>query len=119
MDQRLTVENLLKAVAIATEDVESWQHGTAFHSGVNGSNPELSHPLAPPPQDFTHLNIYVSLKPPPKAVAPKEGDEAEILSAKWQEVEARWRAIEGLEATVETLRLRTEGVRFRMPLNVP
>jgi hypothetical protein len=114
MDQRLTVENLLKGVAIAKEEVETWRHGTASHFGMNGSNPELSHPLAPPRQDATHLNINVNIKPPPQAVASKEGDESEILLAKWQEVEARWRAIEGLEAAVETLRRRTEGLRSEM-----
>src|SRR5947209_6677902 len=38
LDQRLTVENLLKAVAISTEEVDSWRHGDAVHAGMNGSN---------------------------------------------------------------------------------
>lgn len=111
--QRLTAENLLKAVAIATEEVESWRHGGVSPSGMNGSNLELRHPL-PPPQDATHLNIYVSLKPPPQAVAPDESGEPEIASAKWQDLETRWRGIEGLEATIETMRLRMEGLRAEM-----
>jgi hypothetical protein len=114
MGQRLTTENLLKAVAIATDEVESWRHGGVSHSGMNGSNPELRHPLPPPPQDVTHLTIYVSLKPLPQAVAPNESCEPEIPSAKWQDLEARWQAILGLEATLDTLRLRMEGLRAEM-----
>jgi hypothetical protein len=110
MSQRLTTENLLKAVGIATEEVESWRH--EGDSGMDGSNPELGHPLPPPPHECTHLNIYVSLKPPPQAVAPSES--GEIPETQWQELEARWKAIVGLEATTETLRLRLEGLRAEM-----
>src|SRR5258708_22704269 len=78
MGQRLTTENLLKAVALATEEVESWRHAGVSHSDMNGSNPEFGDPLPPPPQDVTHLSIYVSLKPPPQVVAPKESAEPEI-----------------------------------------
>lgn len=114
MGPLLTTENLLKAVALATEEVESWRHGDVSHSGMDGSNPELRHPLPPPPQDVTHLTIYVSLKPPTQAVAPKESGEPEIPLAKWQELQARWNAILGLEATIDTLRQRMEGLRTEM-----
>jgi hypothetical protein len=107
--ERLTAENLLKAVAIATEEVESWRHEGASPSALSGSNPELGHPL-PPPQDVSHLTLYVSLKPPPQAVAPNESCEPEIPEAKWQDLEARWKAIEGLEAAMDSLRLRMEGL---------
>src|SRR5438094_366626 len=86
MGQLLTPENLLKAVGIAAEEVESWRHDSASHS-------ELGHPLPPPPQDVTHLNLHVSLKPPPWAVAPNESDQPEIPEARWQDFEARWNAI--------------------------
>jgi hypothetical protein len=114
MGQQLTAENLLKAVAIATEEVESWRHGDVSHSGMNGSNPELGNPVPPPPQDVTHLDIYVRLKPPPQAVARDESGELEIPSAKWQDLEARWNAILGLEATMDTLRISMEGLRAEM-----
>jgi uncharacterized protein YoxC len=114
MGQRLTTENLLKAVGIATEEVESWRHGGASHSGMSGPNPELGHPLPAPPQDVPHLMLSVSLKPPPQAVAPGESREPEAPSAKWQDLEARWKAIEGLEATIDTLRLKMEGLRAEM-----
>src|SRR6516164_7030227 len=58
--QRLTPENLLKAVALAPEEVESWRQGDISHAGMDGSNPELRNPLAPPPQDETHL-IFTSV----------------------------------------------------------
>jgi hypothetical protein len=80
---------------------------------MNGANPELRHPLPPPPQEVTHLTISVSLKPP-QAVAPTESGKAEIPPEKWQHLEARWNVILGLEATIETLRLRTEGLRGEM-----
>jgi hypothetical protein len=113
MDQLLTTEKLLKAVGLATEDVESWRYEGVSHDGMNGTNPELRTPLAPPPQDVTHLTIYVSLKPP-QDVAPRESGESEIPLAKWQDLEARWNAILGLEATVDTLRQRMESLRTEM-----
>jgi hypothetical protein len=114
MGQRLTTENLLKAVAIATEEVESWRHGGVSHSGMNGSNPELRHPLPPPPQDVPHLSLCVSLNPPPQAVAPKESGDAEMALEKWRELEARWNVLLGLEAAIDTLRIRMEGLRAEM-----
>jgi hypothetical protein len=114
MGQRLTTENLLKAVGIATEDVESWRHEGASHSGMNGSHSELRDPLPPPPQDVTHLNLYVSLKPPPQAVAPHESCEPEIPEARWQDLESRWNAILGLEASMDTLRISMEALRAEM-----
>jgi hypothetical protein len=114
MGQLLTTGSLLKAVGIATEEVESWRHGDVCHSGMDGSNPELGHSLPPPPQDVTHLTVHVSLKPPPEAVAPEEGGEAEIPLARWQDLEARWNAILGLEATIDILRQRMEGLRTEM-----
>jgi uncharacterized protein YoxC len=114
MGQLLTTENLLKAVGIATEEVESWRHDGASPSGMNGPESELGHPLPPPPQDVTHLNLYVSLKPPPQAVAANEGGEPAIPEAKWQGLEARWNAILGLEASVDTLRISMESLRGEM-----
>ena len=69
MDQLLTAENLLKAVGIATEEVESWRREGDSDSDDKESHSELSRPLTPPPQDVAHLVLYVSLKPPQPAVA--------------------------------------------------
>lgn len=113
MGQLLTAENLLKAVGIATEEVESWRPEGASHSG-SGSNSELQRPLPSPPQDVTHLHLYVRLKPPPQAVAPKENGEPEIPEAKWQDLEARWETILGLEASMDTLRISMESLRSEM-----
>jgi hypothetical protein len=112
--QRLTTENLLKAVTIATEEVQSWRHGDVSHSAVDGPNPELGNPLPPPPPDITYLNIDVSLKPPPQADAPQESGEPEAPAPQWQDVEARWKVILGLEATIETLRLRMDGLQAEL-----
>jgi hypothetical protein len=43
--QRLTTESLLRAVALATDQVESWHLGDASHSGTGGPNPQLGDPL--------------------------------------------------------------------------
>src|SRR3984957_11908760 len=53
MDHLLTTETLLKTVALAPEEVESWRHGGVSHSGMDGANPELRLPLPPPHQDDT------------------------------------------------------------------
>src|SRR5262249_32640633 len=111
--QHLTAENLLKAVAVATEEVESWRHGGVSHSALNGSDLQLSSPLPPPPQDGPHLEIHVRLKPP-QAAAREEGGEPRVVSVRWQDVEARWKAILGLEASVDTLRISMEGLRAEL-----
>lgn len=111
--QRLTAENLLKAVGIAAEEVELWRHEGVSHPGVNGPDSELGRPLPPPPRDVSHLDLYVSLKPP-RAVAPNESREPEVPEAKWQDLEARWNVILGLEASVDTLRMSMEALRAEM-----
>jgi hypothetical protein len=112
--QRLTIENLLKAVAIATEEVESWRHGDVAHVAPTESDPRLSDPLSPPPGDVPHLDLYVRLKPPPLAVTRPESGEPEMASATWQDLEARWKGILGLEASVDTLRISMEGLRAEL-----
>jgi hypothetical protein len=122
MGERLTTENLLNAVGIATEDVESWRQGGVGYSGLDGSNSELKNPLPQPPPDIAHLEIYVRLKPSTKGYSKnqepnsknQEPGEPEIASAKWQELEPRWKFILGLEATIDTLRINMEGVRTEM-----
>ena len=109
----LTAENLLKAVGIAAEEVESWRHEGASPSGTDEPHSEFGNPL-PPPQDVAHLNLYVRLKPPPPAVAPDAGREPEIPEAKWQDLEARWKAILEWEASMDTLRISMEGLRAEM-----
>jgi uncharacterized protein YoxC len=111
MDQLLSMENLLKAVAIATEEVESWRHGGDVHSGMTGSDPELRRPLPAPPQDVTHLNIHVSLKPPPQVVAPKESCEPQ---RKWQDLEARWQVVLGVEVAIKALRQTMESLQAEL-----
>ncbi len=119
----LTMENLLKAVGVAAEEVESWHHEGASHFSLNRPDPQLGTPLPLPPPDDTHLNLSVSVKQPPEAVAPVESHDpgtSEVSSepgpplTKWEEAEARWRSILGLEATIDTLRLATEGLQAEL-----
>jgi hypothetical protein len=126
---RLTTENLLKSVGIAAEEVDSWRLGELADSSMSCSMPELNAPLPPPPPNTTHLTIYVSLKPPPSVVAASEssepevssanskdleGNETEIPSPQWQDLETRWNTLLGLEASIETLRLTLEAVRVEL-----
>ena len=110
MGQLLTTENLLKAVAIAAEEVESWRDGTVSCSGIA----ELRLPLAQPPQGLTHLEIYVSLKPPLQVVAPDKSSETQIPPEKWQHLEARWKVLLGLEASIDTMRIGMDGLRAEL-----
>jgi hypothetical protein len=112
--QRLTTENLLKAVAIATDEVESWRHGGASHSALDGPDPELTNPLPQPPHDVTHLEIHVRLKPPSQEAAHEVSREPEVAPAAWHDLAARWKAVLGLEATVDTLRISMEGLRAEL-----
>ena len=131
------MENLLKAVGITTEEVESWQDEDVSHSGLNEASTERSRPLSPPLPDVPHLTLCVSLKAPqsialdergepeiPEAAitpVPREtetatdvGGEPEIPEATWQFLEARWNAILGMEAGVDNLRMSMDGLRSEM-----
>jgi chaperonin cofactor prefoldin len=114
MGQRLTAENLLRAVGVAIEEVESWCHGDVTHSGMDGTNPELRQPLPSPPQNETNLTIHVSMKQPAQAEAPPESGESAVSLVKVQDLVARWNAILGLEVTIDTLRQRMESLRMQM-----
>jgi hypothetical protein len=110
----LTIERLLKAVGLAKEEVESWRNEAAGHGGASGPDSDLKRPLAPPPPDLAHLKLYVSLKPPPRAVAAREGGATEIPEARWQHLEARWNAILALETSMDVLRMSMEAVRAEL-----
>jgi hypothetical protein len=112
--KQLTIENLLKAVAIAPEEVESWRHGDVSHSGMHGSNPLFRNTLPPPPQHVTHLEFSVCLKPPPETIAQCDSRELEISAAKWQDLDTRWKTILGLEAAMDTLRISMESLLIEM-----
>ena len=111
LDQLLTVENLLNAVAIAADEVESWHCGDVCHSGPDLLS-ERKRPLLPP-RDAPYLTIHLRLKPP-QAAEPQRNPGLEVPEAKWQELESRWNAILGLEATIDGLRQRMESLRTEM-----
>lgn len=112
--QRLTAENLLKAVAIANEDVESWHHGGIADTAEDGCKSALGHPLPPPPQGDSHLYVHVRLKSPAPAVVQRARNAPEIPPEKWQDAAARWNAILALEATIESVRISMESLRAEM-----
>jgi hypothetical protein len=126
--KQLTVETLLKAVAVVPEEVESWYHGDTSHDGNSGANPDFKNPLPPPPPHLPYLDVLVRLNPPPEVVAPLtpivspeatgaaegESSEPEFSPAQWQELEVRWKAILSLEATVDGWRSSMEGLFTEM-----
>jgi hypothetical protein len=129
--QLLTTENLLKAVGIATQEVESWRQGDGPDSGMNLSGPELGHPLPSPPPNVAYVDIHVSLKRAPQAAAPNESGKPEMSSLNEaaapnesgkpemsslndQDLEARWNAILGLESGIDSLRLSLEGLQVEL-----
>jgi hypothetical protein len=118
MAQRLTAENLLKAVAIPPGEVEAWCFGSVSLAGQDGCNPELRQPLPPPASDMSHLTIYVNLKPPPDVTAPQESSEPGLPAEKLQDLEARWTAILGLEAGLDHLRLTVESAHSEMETGI-
>jgi hypothetical protein len=127
MAKQLTIENLLKAVAMAIVEVESWREGEVPHEGMNGSNPEFKNALAPPQQDLRYLEISVRLQRPSEAAdsspeerATSEGEnsEAEDSPAMWQDLEARWKAILGLEALMDSVRISMESLFAEMDNSV-
>jgi hypothetical protein len=110
MAEQLTLENLLHAVAIVPDDVESWRHGEVTTSGTRGPETDLGKPLLAPPQHISHLEIDVHLKPPREAIVQEAPHDAEVSTAMWHDLEGRWKSILGLEASVETLRISMESL---------
>jgi hypothetical protein len=119
----LTIENLLKALTIVPEEVESWGQGDGSHSARSESDPDLKSLLDPPPPHADHLEIHVRLKPPEagapllspspvgeEAAGEREDNAAETSPLNWQDLEARWKAILGLEAAVDALRSSMESL---------
>lgn len=107
--QRLTVESLLKAVAIAADEVASCRHG----EGPDRPGTELGEMLPPPSHDADHLEVHVHLKPPRTADA-DVGGEPDVVSAEWHDLQARWKAVMGLEAAMESMRKNMEGLRAEL-----
>ena len=113
--EHLTVENLLKALGLAREEVETWSHEGASTADRDGSAFDLPLPPSPPPSpDVDHLTLHVRLKRPPEAAAPHEGGGPEVSEAKWQDLEGLWNGILGLEANIDTVRIRMESLLAEM-----
>jgi hypothetical protein len=114
MDQLLTPENLVRAVGVAAEEVDSWRPEGAGQPAVSGSDPGLRQPLTPPSADVAHLILHVSLKQRHQADEGDRGGEPAVSEAKWQALEARWQSVLGLEASIDTLRISMEGLRSEL-----
>lgn len=116
LNQQLTPANLLKAVNVSIEELQSWSCGDVEYAGMDGANPELRTPLVPPLKEVPYLEICVRLKTPARAdtEAGVESCEGEISLETWQDLESRWTAILGMEAAMESLRASMDSVRSEM-----
>jgi hypothetical protein len=108
---RLTVENLIKAVGLAPDEVESWR--------TDGSpTPALREPLPLPPHDAFFRQIDIQVKPPQAASESSplqtESPTQEVPEATWEFLEERWKLILGVEASMDSLRTSMEIMRSEM-----
>jgi len=103
MGDQLTLENLLLAVGITAEDVDTWRQADHLEAGLLGSNPLLRKPLSPPP-DGPFLEIHVHLRPPLREAAVS----TQLSAEQWRDLETRWKDILRLESTMDSLRLSLE-----------
>jgi hypothetical protein len=112
MSETLTIENLLGAVSITLEEVETCRLGDVAHSG--GDNPHFRSALSPPPPNVSYLDILVRLQAPQDSSAPDEDREPETSAPNWQDLDGRWRAILSLEANLDALRVNMEVLLMEM-----
>lgn len=90
--RRGTIDALLRAAAIPSDEVESWR---------------LEGPI-----DSSHRIVRVLLKPPASENPPF--DPTEDSRKTWQALEVAWKTIIGLEAIIDTTRLNMDGLRSEM-----
>jgi hypothetical protein len=110
----LTVEALLDAAAIATDEVQSWRFGDTAEAAESWTNSGVTHTLPPPAPGATYLTVYVHMKPQAPPAVLDESADGDVPPEKWQALEATWRAILGLEATIDALRLGMGGLGSEM-----
>lgn len=91
MRDQLTIENLVRAVGISPDEVESVRPDL-----------DVATPLAPPGEETGFLEVVVRMKQ--NADAP----------AMWEELESLWKAILGQEAAMDTLRISMESLLNEM-----
>jgi uncharacterized protein YoxC len=106
--QPVSIQLLLDAADIPTNEVESWRLGDGSNSDTG-----LSH-LLPSPADDDQLTVYVRLKPPVRETAAEDGPVPEVPLEKWHALDAVWKAILGLEASIDSARLSVDGLRGEM-----
>lgn len=106
----LTIENLLKAVGIGVDQVESWRHADDSQVELADYQSEFRQPLPSLPAGVAQLYLQVDMKqavPEPR----HQTDHTKRPMVRWQDLEARWNIILGMEVTIDTLRQRMESLR--------
>ena len=107
--EQLTPLQLLRAVGLSADEIESWHR-----DDDSDSSPELDRPLASPPEEAVHLDLRFTLKSPAPATIPEVSAGAMIPEETWQYLEGRWEAILNVESSVNAMRLSAESLRIEM-----
>lgn len=107
----LTLGNLLKAIGLDADAVQSWRTADETENEIANYHAELFLPLPPLPTNTPQLYLQVLIKQPVSTEeTPASSDPTQAL-IKWQELQARWNTILGMEVTIDTLRQRMESLR--------
>jgi hypothetical protein len=112
--QSLRVQDLLKAVGISPDEVESCRCASASSSDGSESYLDPTQRLTPPQPSVAHLEIQVTLKRPTEAVVTTEAAVPGSTSTMEQDLLARWSAILGQEASIDTMRVSMDRLRVEM-----
>jgi len=110
----LSIEDLLAAAAVSTDEVERWDFGDASPPGAAQTLNEEDEAEPGGSPDATSVTLTVRLKPLVPRTASHEVMVGDVPPEKWQALDACWKTILGLEASIDTLRLSLDGLRAEM-----
>lgn len=111
ISQHLTIGNLLKAIGLDAEAVQSWRTANEAQIEIANYHVELLQLLPPLPKNTPQLYLHVLMKQKVSKEETTVSSDPKKVLIKWQELQARWNNILGLEVTIDTLRQRMESLR--------
>lgn len=107
----LTIGNLLKAIGLDADAVQTWRTSDEAQNEIANYHVELLQPLPPLPSNTPQLYLHVLIKQPESTEAMSASSDPKQALIKWQELQARWNNILGMEVTIDTLRQRMESLK--------
>ncbi len=111
ISQHLTIGNLLKAIGLDAEAVQSWRTTDETQNEVANYHAEILQPLPSLPSDTPQLYLHVLIKQTILSEETPASFDPKQALIKWQELQARWNTILGMEVTIDTLRQRMESLK--------